>query len=125
MQRLWLVSAAEKRCIAVPKAIECGCDMFLFNKDLNEDVRYMKEGYEKGLLSEKRLNDANRRILALKAALKLHKKQKAGVLVPPPESLSILRCDRPRIFLCRLIGLREFFWRCLGITHHPNVYLRR
>lgn len=86
-------TAAEKRCIAVPKAIECGCDMFLFNKDLNEDVRYMKEGYEKGLLSEKRLNDANRRILALKAALKLHKKQKAGMLVPPPESLSILRCD--------------------------------
>lgn len=56
-----------KRSEAVPMAIENGCDLFLFNKDLDEDIAYMKEGYAKGLLSEKRLEEAVTRVLALKA----------------------------------------------------------
>ena len=88
-------SAMDRRS-AVPLAIENGCDMFLFNKDLEEDYRYMMEGYRNGLLSEQRLLDANRRILALKAALLLPEKKTAGNLVPDANALQILGCDEHR-----------------------------
>ncbi len=64
-------SAMERR-LAVPKAIMAGCDMFLFNKDYDEDYQFMMEGYQNGLLSEERLEEALKRILACKAAQKLH-----------------------------------------------------
>ena len=79
-----------KREMAVPYSIEAGCDMFLFNKDLHEDYQYMMEGYKKGILSEKRLDEAVTRILAAKAAIGLHKKTKEE-LVPRKEDLRILR----------------------------------
>ena len=84
-------TAAMAREKSVPLAIESGCDMFLFNKDLAEDYQFMMDGYKKGILSEKRLMDANRRILALKAALKLHEKKAAGTLVPSADSLQTLK----------------------------------
>lgn len=84
-------TSAMAREKAVPLAIENGCDMFLFNKDLAEDYQFMMEGYKKGLLSEKRLLEANRRILALKAALRLHEKSVDNKLVPEKESLKILK----------------------------------
>lgn len=86
-------TAAEKRSLAVPLAIESGCDMILFNKDLAEDYRFMMEGYQNGILSMERLIDANRRILALKAALKLHKKKELNTLVPGKAALSALKCN--------------------------------
>lgn len=82
---------AEERRKAVPMTIENGCDMFLFNKDLDEDFLYMKEGYENGLLSEQRLEEAVKRILAAKAALGLHRKQRKGTLVPGKEALSVIK----------------------------------
>ncbi len=86
-------TAAMDRKTAVPLAIESGCDMFLFNKDLAEDYHFMLEGYQNGILSEERLLDANRRILALKAALRLHEKKKKKCLVPTVKELSVLRCE--------------------------------
>lgn len=83
--------AAMERERSVPLAIENGCDMILFNKDLAEDYRFMMQGYRSGLLSERRLLDANRRILAVKAALRLHEKNRDGSLVPGKEQLSVLR----------------------------------
>lgn len=67
---------------AVPTAIESGCDIFLFNRSLEEDYDFMKKGYENGILSEERLNEAVTRILGLKAALQLPEKQKENRLVP-------------------------------------------
>ena len=67
-------SCAMEREKAVPYAIESGCDMFLFNKDLDEDYHYMLNGYKQGILSEQRLDEAVTRILATKASLGLHKK---------------------------------------------------
>lgn len=87
-------TAAMSREDAVPHAIEVGCDMFLFNKDLSEDFEFMMNGYKNGKLSEERLLAANRRILALKASLKLHEKQKENRLVPKQESLEILNCEK-------------------------------
>ncbi len=84
-------TAAMAREKSVPLAIESGCDMFLFNKDLAEDYQFMMDGYNNGILSEKRLMDANRRILALKAALKLHEKKASGTLVPSADSLQTLK----------------------------------
>lgn len=85
-------SALERRT-AVPMAIENGCDVFLFNKDLEEDLQFMQEGYEKGLLSEQRLNEAVARILATKAAMGLPEKKKEGTLVPGKEALKVLQCQ--------------------------------
>ena len=84
-------TSAMAREKSVPLAIESGCDMFLFNKDLAEDYQFMMDGYKSGILSEKRLLEANKRILALKAALKLHEKKAAGTLVPPEDRLQVLK----------------------------------
>ncbi len=56
----------------VPAAIENGCDVFLFANNLDEDMGYMKSGLEKGLLSQRRVDEAVWRILATKAKLNLH-----------------------------------------------------
>lgn len=84
--------SAMKREEAVPTAIAAGCDIFLFNKDLHEDFEFMKKGYEKGIITEQRLDDAITRILGMKAALRLHEKQKEGKLVPPREALHVVNC---------------------------------
>ena len=81
---------------SVPYCIEAGCDMLLFNKDYGEDLEYMKAGYEQGILSEGRLEEAVTRILAAKAALKLHEKQKNGTLAPKKENLSVIGCAQHR-----------------------------
>ena len=59
---------------AVPLTIASGCDMFLFTKNLEEDFAFMKKGVKDGIISAQRLDEAVTRILALKASLKLHRK---------------------------------------------------
>lgn len=82
------MTVAMPRRLAVPSAIENGADMILFNKDLMEDYQYLLAGIKEGILSMTRLDEAVTRILATKAALGLHRKQKEGTLVPPPEALA-------------------------------------
>lgn len=65
--------SAMARKDAVPGAINAGCDMFLFNKDYDEDYKFMMDAYNNGVLSKERLEEAVKRILACKAAQKLHK----------------------------------------------------
>ncbi len=83
---------AMKRELAVPTAIASGCDIFLFNKDFPEDYEFMKKGYENGIITDERLDEAVTRILGMKAALKLHEKQKAGTLVLGEDALSVVKC---------------------------------
>lgn len=64
-------TSVSERESAVPLAIENGCDMFLFTRDLDEDLNYMKKGYQNGILGERRLNEAVTKILALKASIGL------------------------------------------------------
>lgn len=85
--------SAMDRETAVPMSIECGCDMFLFNKNIDEDFVIMKKGYDNGILSDERLEEAVKRILATKAALKLPEKKEEGTLVPTKEALEILNCE--------------------------------
>ncbi|WP_375103553.1 glycoside hydrolase family 3 protein [Paenibacillus sp. RS8] len=84
---------AMKREIAVPKSIAAGCDMFLFNRNMPEDYKYMKEGIENGILTMKRVDEAVTRILALKASLGLHRKQQEDKLVPGLDALSVMKCE--------------------------------
>lgn len=63
-----------KREDLVPMAIAAGCDMFLFNRSPEDDIKYMMNGYKNGVITDERLDDALTRILALKASLGLHKK---------------------------------------------------
>ncbi|WP_375104383.1 glycoside hydrolase family 3 protein [Paenibacillus sp. RS8] len=69
----------------VPQAIAAGCDMFLFTKNIDEDYEYMRRGVQEGIITKERLNEAVTKIIALKAALKLHKKQAEGKLIPTLE----------------------------------------
>lgn len=82
---------------AVPATIAAGCDMFLFTKNLEEDYAYMVEGVRSGVITKERLDEAVTRILALKAALKLPEKKKAGTLVPSLEyAKSVVGCEEHR-----------------------------
>lgn len=58
---------AMERRQAIPASIMAGCDMLVFNTDFQEDYGYILEALEDGRLTEERLDDAVRRILALKA----------------------------------------------------------
>ena len=89
-------TAAMPREKAIPTAIAAGADMILFNKDLDEDYHFLLAGLESGLLTEARLDEAVTRILATKAALGLHRKQKAGTLVPGEDALKTVGCAQHR-----------------------------
>ena len=62
------------RSQAVPQSIIVGCDMFLFQKDLDEDYGFMMAAVKDGSLSLERIDEAVTRILAVKAQLGLHRK---------------------------------------------------
>ncbi len=78
---------------SVPYCIEAGCDMILFNKDYEEDLEFMRKGYETGILSERRLDEAITRILAAKAAIGLHARREYKTLAPRREDLVIIGCE--------------------------------
>ncbi len=83
-----------KRSEFLPRAIEYGCDMILYFRNQDEDMHFMQEGINNGLLSQERLDAAVLRVLAFKAMLKLHKKQAGGTLVPAKDALTIIGCAR-------------------------------
>ena len=81
------------RSESVPDAIENGADVLLFTKDLDEDVRYMKEGIKSGRLSRRRLDEAVTRILAVKAAMHLPEKKADGSIFRKKEDPDIVACE--------------------------------
>src|SRR5690625_949000 len=83
------LTSAMKRSDILPAAIAAGCDMFLFLNNREEDFNYMMDGYEKGVITDERLQDALRRILGIKASLGLHKEEKT-MIVPPKENLNVI-----------------------------------
>ncbi|OUM41848.1 glycoside hydrolase family 3 protein [Arthrobacter sedimenti] len=89
------LTQAGKRKDLVPATIAAGCDMFLFFRNPAEDFRYMLDGYSTGVITEQRLHDALRRILALKASLGLHRRP-ADQLVPPVEALGVIGSEAHR-----------------------------
>lgn len=85
-------TTALPRHLAVPASIEAGCDMFLFGRCIEEDMQYMRQGLAEGILSQKRLDEAVTRILALKAHLGLHRKD--VLHRPVPEQ--VIGCEAHR-----------------------------
>lgn len=76
----------------IPQMLMAGCDMILYYRNHEEDIGYLKEALEDGRLTQARLDEAVRTVLAFKASMGLHKKQKAGTLMPPAENLSVIGC---------------------------------
>ncbi len=75
---------------AVPYSIAAGADMFLFTKNLEEDVGFMTQGVKNGVITAERLDEAVMRVLGLKAALNLHKKSQTVSL---EEAEKVVGCD--------------------------------
>lgn len=82
-----------RRADAVPTSIAAGADMFLFNKSLEEDYGYMLDGVRRGILTEARVDEAVKRVLAMKAALGLAEKP-AERIVPPEEAMACIGCEQ-------------------------------
>lgn len=87
------MTSAMRRQDYVPQSIAAGCDMFLFFNDIDEDFGFMLDGYRNGVITEERMTDALRRILGLKAKLRLPEKQAAGTLTRNREDLAVVGCD--------------------------------
>ncbi|MGU8063087.1 glycoside hydrolase family 3 protein [Streptococcus suis] len=92
------MTASMPRRELLPTAIEAGCDLFLFFNDPEEDLQWMKEGLENGLLSEERLHDALRRTLGLKAKLGLHlfEGRRQEIMLPKEEALALIGRDEAK-----------------------------
>ena len=82
------MTSAMKRSEMLPTAIAAGSDLFLFFNDPDEDFKWMMEGYENGIITDERLEEALTRILGTKAALGLHKKAKTEILMPKEEAMA-------------------------------------
>lgn len=75
------------------QAINAGCDMLLFTRDLPEDYQAIQSAVSQQVISAERLDEAVTRILATKASLKLFDKTE---LVPQAEQLQTLRSEQHR-----------------------------
>lgn len=78
---------------AAPHSIAAGADMFLFNRNVEEDYRYMLQGVKNGMITPQRLDEAVTRILATKAALNLHLPQPE---LDMSEANDIIGCEEHR-----------------------------
>ncbi|WNZ96471.1 glycoside hydrolase family 3 N-terminal domain-containing protein [Streptococcus iniae] len=92
------MTASMPRRELLPTAIEAGCDLFLFFNDPDEDLQWMKEGYEKGILSDERLHDALRRTLGLKALLGLHQFEgrREQIMLAKEEAMALINTDEAK-----------------------------
>ncbi|SEA27084.1 beta-N-acetylhexosaminidase [Pseudobutyrivibrio sp. ACV-2] len=89
-------TTAMKRSDALPACIMAGCDMILFNKNIDEDYEFIRAALSDGRLSEERLEEAAIRILAMKAAMGLPEKKAKGTLVPEEAYLTDIDCKEHR-----------------------------
>lgn len=67
---------AMERKKAIPWAIAAGNDMLCFSTDIYEDMQYLQEGLQDGILSEERLDAAVTRVLAMKISLNARAQEK-------------------------------------------------
>ncbi|MCP8883060.1 glycoside hydrolase family 3 protein [Devosia sp. XJ19-1] len=61
------------RAETVPQCVIAGCDVILFSDDPTADLMYLVKAVADGRLTQERVDEAVTRVLALKAALGLHK----------------------------------------------------
>jgi beta-N-acetylhexosaminidase len=63
----------------LPEVIIAGCDVILFSDDPNGDLMRLVKAVADGRLSQERVDEAVTRVLALKAALGLHKAERSAL----------------------------------------------
>lgn len=87
----------------LPELVIAGCDVILFSDDPNGDLMRLVKAVADGRLSQERVDAAVTRILALKAALGLHKAERpepsldaARAVVATPENLAVARAVTAR-----------------------------
>jgi beta-N-acetylhexosaminidase len=65
------------RSETIPQCIAAGCDVILFSDDANADLMYLVKAVADGRLAQERVDEAVTRVLALKAALGLHRSDRS------------------------------------------------
>ena len=99
------VAGYAKRQERTVACIAAGCDMLLFPK-LPDDYATLVEAVRSGALLEARLDDAVRRILALKARLNLHTGELFGPAVAPQEQQAFAAASR-QIAAAAVVKVRD------------------
>lgn len=123
------MAASMRRRDYVPRAIASGCDMFLFFNEPEEDIAYMEQGVEDGMISTERVREAVIRVLALKARLRLHERHGDRTRVPGRNELAVIGSDEHRSYAHeaadRGITLVKDTQDALPITAstHPRIIL--
>ena len=97
------ITGKVRRHDSIPAMIMAGCDMILYYRNHDEDVGYLREALEDGRLTQERLDEAVKTVLAFKAYLKLHEKQKAGTLMPPKEDMKVIGCASHKAMAAEII----------------------
>ena len=92
-----------QREVSIPAMLMAGCDMILYYRDHDEDIGFLKAALADGRLTQERLDEAVRTVLAFKAHRKLHEKQRAGTLMPPREGLSVIGCKEHKAKAAQII----------------------
>jgi beta-N-acetylhexosaminidase len=99
------VAGYAKRRERTVACIAAGCDMLLFPK-LPDDYATLVEAMRSGALSEARVDDAVRRILAFKARLNLHTGVLFGPAVAEPEQQAFAQASR-QIAAAAVVKVRD------------------
>ena len=86
------ITSKKRRHDFIPEMLMAGCDMILYYRKHDEDINYLKEALQDGRLTQERLDEAVKTVLAFKASMKLHEKQEARTLMPAKEALSVIGC---------------------------------
>jgi len=86
------ITGKVRRHDAIPAMLMAGCDMILYYRNHDEDVGFLKEALADGRLTQERLDEAVRTVLAFKASRKLHIRQREGRLMPPKEGINVIGC---------------------------------
>ncbi len=81
-----LTTAASRKGV-IQGVVAAGCDMILFFNDPEEDIAFLREGIETGVISAERFDDALHRILGLKALAGLDQ-----LSFPEKDALSVVGC---------------------------------
>ena len=97
------ITGKVRRHDSIPAMIMAGCDIILYYRNHDEDVGFLREALEDGRLTQERLDEAVKTVLAFKAYLKLHEKQKSGTIMPPKDGLSIIGCKEHKAKAAEII----------------------
>lgn len=97
------ITGKVRRHESIPAMLMAGCDMILYYRNHDEDVGFLKEALEDGRLTQERLDEAVKTVLAFKAHLKLHEKQKSGTIMPPKDGLSVIGCGEHKAMAAEII----------------------